>query len=133
MNYKYNAVTSALCAPETGLVTSAKGLGGSMDTLAEMKTNIGAWGACGSTTAFLDAWLSAPRKDLEEAGVLTEWFKHVDCASGFAVAACVEIKFTARSSSRCPPRHRRDACSMAWGCRFLTARPSQDGRAIAEK
>ena len=43
-------------------------------------------------------------------------------------------KFTARSeSSRLPPRHRRDACSMAWQCRFLTARPSQDGRVIAEK
>ena len=25
------------------------------------------------------------------------------------------------------PRHRRDACSIAWRCRFLTARPSQDG------
>ena len=34
-------------------------------------------------------------------------------------------KFTARS------RHRRDACSMAWRCRFLAARPSQDGRVIA--
>ena len=29
--------------------------------------------------------------------------------------------------------HRRDACSIAWRCRFLTARPSQDGRVIAEK
>ena len=26
-----------------------------------------------------------------------------------------------------------DACSMAWWCSFLTARPSQDSRAIAEK
>ena len=40
--------------------------------------------------------------------------------------------FTARSS-RPPPRHRRDACSMAWRCRFLNARPSQDGRVVAEK
>ena len=32
-----------------------------------------------------------------------------------------------------PPRHRRDACSMAWRCRFLTARPSQDAPVIAEK
>jgi len=31
------------------------------------------------------------------------------------------------------PRHRRDACSMAWRCRFLTARRSQDGRVIAKK
>ena len=35
-------------------------------------------------------------------------------------------------SSRRPPRHRFDACSMAWRCRFLTARRSQHGRAIAE-
>ena len=36
-------------------------------------------------------------------------------------------------SSRRPPRHRRDACSMAWRCRFLTARRSQHGHVIAEK
>ena len=50
--------------------------------------------------------------------------------------ACVEIKLSLRVSATAeswPPRHRRDACSMAWRCRFLTARPSQDGRAIAEK
>ena len=37
---------------------------------------------------------------------------------------CVEIKISRRvraESSRRPPRHRRDACSMAWRCRFLTA------------
>ena len=51
-------------------------------------------------------------------------------------SACVEIKILRRvraESSRRPPRHRRDACSMAWRCRSLTARPSQDGRVIAEK
>ena len=52
------------------------------------------------------------------------------------VMDCVEIKILRRvraeSSSR-PPRHRRDACSMAWRCRFLAARASQDGRVIAEK
>ena len=30
-------------------------------------------------------------------------------------------------SPRRPPRHRRDACSMAWRCRFLTARRSRRG------
>ena len=40
---------------------------------------------------------------------------------------CGNQNFTARS------RHQRDACSMAWGCHFLAARPSQDGRVIAEK
>ena len=52
------------------------------------------------------------------------------------VDICVEIKILRRvraESSRRPPRHRRDACSMAWRCRFLTARPSQRGHVIAEK
>ena len=35
-------------------------------------------------------------------------------------------------SSRRPPRHRRDACSMAWRRRFLTAGRSQRGHVIAE-
>ena len=51
------------------------------------------------------------------------------------VTTCVEIKILRRvraESSRRPPRHRRDACSTAWRCRFLAARPSQDGRVIAE-
>ena len=42
-------------------------------------------------------------------------------------------KRAARESSHRPPRHRRDACSMAWRCRFLAARQSQDGHVIAEK
>ena len=40
----------------------------------------------------------------------------------FAVLTCVEIKMLRRvraESSRRPPRHRRDAGSMAWRCRFL--------------
>ena len=39
--------------------------------------------------------------------------------------AWAEIKISRRlraESSRRPPRHRRDACSMAWRCRFLTVR-----------
>ena len=56
--------------------------------------------------------------------------------AGAIVESCVEIKILrrVRAESSCrPPRHRRDACSMAWRCRFLAARPSQDGRVIAEK
>ena len=52
------------------------------------------------------------------------------------VLDCVEIKILRRvraESPRRPPRHRRDACSMAWRCRFLATRPSQVGRVIAEK
>ena len=43
-------------------------------------------------------------------------------------ASCVEIKILRRvraEPSRRPPRHRRDACSMAWRCRFVTARRSR--------
>ena len=57
-------------------------------------------------------------------------------ASLAGVHVCVEIKSSRRvqaESSRRPSHHRRDACSMAWRCRFLTARPSQDGRIIAKK
>ena len=53
-----------------------------------------------------------------------------------AVTVCVEIKILRRvraESSRRPPRHRCDACSMAWRCRFLTAQRSQHGSVIAEK
>ena len=48
--------------------------------------------------------------------------------------AWAEIKISRRlraESSRRPPRHRRDACSMAWRCRFLTARRSQHGHVIS--
>ena len=49
-----------------------------------------------------------------------------------ALLAVWNSDFTARSSRR-PARHRRDACSMAWRCRFLTTRRSQHGRVIAVK
>ena len=46
----------------------------------------------------------------------------------------IKILRRVRVDSWCrPPRHRRDACSMVCGCRFLPARPSQHGRVIAEK
>ena len=43
-------------------------------------------------------------------------------ASETVVAICVEIKILrcVRAESSRPPRHRRDTCSMAWRCRFLT-------------
>ena len=59
-----------------------------------------------------------------------------DISPDARVKICVEIKILRRAraeSSRRPPRHRRDACSMAWRCRFLTARPCQGGHVIAEK
>ena len=66
-----------------------------------------------------------------------EMMVHVPLASRPPGAgACVEIKIlrcVRAESSRRSPRHRRAACSTAWRCRFLTARPIQDGRIIAEK
>ena len=62
--------------------------------------------------------------------------KHERAGGRVYVHCCVEIKILRHvraESSRRPPRHRRDTCSMAWRCRFLAARPSQDGRVIAEK
>ena len=47
-----------------------------------------------------------------------------------------QIKFSRclrAESSRRPSRHRREACSMAWRCRFLTARRSQHGSVVADK
>ena len=59
------------------------------------------------------------------------------CGVGTAevVFDCVEIKILRRvraESSRRPPRHRCDACSMAWRCRLLIARRGQHGSVIAE-
>ena len=61
-------------------------------------------------------------------------FKDPDVSPTY-ITTCVKIKILRRvraESSRRPPRHRRDACSMAWRCRFLTARRSQHGSVIAE-
>ena len=68
-----------------------------------------------STYQHLGAWYDEMRDACE----------NIPC---ILVATCVEIKILRRV-----PRHRRDACSIAWRCRFLAARPSQVGRAIAEK
>jgi hypothetical protein len=64
--------------------------------------------------------------------------RRLDALDGVSVDvnACVEIKILRRvraESHRRPPRHRRDACSMAWASQFLTARRSKRGHAIAEK
>ena len=52
-------------------------------------------------------------------------FPTIESGTRYEVGGCVEIKILRRvraESSRRPPRHRRDACSMAWRCRFLIAR-----------
>ena len=52
---------------------------------------------------------------------------------GAALCGNQNLRRVRAESSRRPPRHRRDACATAWRCEFLTARPSQDGRVVAEK
>ena len=54
----------------------------------------------------------------------------------FRKATCVEIKLSRRVSATAeswPPRHRRDATSMAWRCGSYTTRFSHQGRVVAEK
>ena len=59
---------------------------------------------------------------------------HTGYGDGWWRSACKSnLRRVRAESSRRPARHRRDACSMAWWCWFLTARQSQDGRVIAEK
>ena len=75
-------------------------------------------------------------RDLVERLRRSEESKRLEAEKLARVAVCVEIKILRRvraESSRRPPRHQRDACSTAWRCEFLAARPSQDGRVIAEK
>ena len=47
------------------------------------------------------------------------------CQDGEELCGNQSLRPVRAASSRRPPRHRRDACSMAWRCRFLAARPSQ--------
>ena len=79
-----------------------------------------------------DFWAQATDLNLAlDDDVIVDVYVEVDVGQRrCGVAPCVEIKILRRlraESPRRPPRHRRDACSMAWRCRFLTARPSQDG------
>ena len=65
----------------------------------------------------------------------TKWKLGVAATALVNVAVCVEIKVLRRvraESSRLPPRHRRDACSMAWRCRFLTARRNRAPDALVD-
>ena len=60
--------------------------------------------------------------------------KHAVAIPGGAALCGNQIYWRVRPESpRRPPRHRSDACSMAWRCRFLTARRNQHGRVIVEE
>ena len=71
---------------------------------------------------------SAPGAGKDPAGVVKRVFGKApdvpDC-----VLVCVAIKILRRDLTE----GRRDACSMAWRCRFLTVLRSRHGRVIAEK
>ena len=69
----YNSNVNTKYAAVNGLLTSANGLGGCDASLPVMKANIEAWGACSTPTEFFEAWFQSPRKDLERAGLLTEF------------------------------------------------------------
>ena len=74
----------------------------------------------------LKEWRHDARKELD-IGVAARDFSLTGGATD-----CEEIFFFFTMLNS--PRHRRDdACSMAWRCRFLTARQSQHGRIMAEK
>ena len=104
-----------------------------------IKANSIVWFSVANT---MDALVAGGKKDELNAMGVTDEMIYWGCNSGdvcdgsdgqLLVQSCVEIKILRRvraESSRRPPCHRRDACSMAWRCRFLAARPSQDGRVI---
>ena len=67
--------------------------------------------------------------------IVYNWHDDTETVYNGMAGACVEIKILRRvraESSRRPPRHRRDACSMAWRCRFLAARPSRTPDALVD-
>ena len=74
-------------------------------------------------------WLMITKHDNKIHSMPSLWllpFVSTVVASALA-GLCVEIKIYGA------PRHRRDACSMAWRCRLLTARRNQHGLVITEK
>ena len=93
VNDKYSAVTSTLMAlGGHGLLTSANGLGGSDASVPVMKENIEAWGACSTPTEFFEVWFQSSRKELEAAGLLTEFFKHTDLCAACAISATAALE-----------------------------------------
>jgi hypothetical protein len=69
-------------------------------------------------------WHAAYHNDLNAAVCLLKFGRPDLILEPDYVHRCVDIKILRRvraEPSRRPPRHRRDACSMAWRCRFLAA------------
>ena len=88
VNEKYAQVTAQLISLNgNGLLTSPNGLGGTNATKPIIKANIEAWGRCSTAGAFNDHWFQSPRKELERAGLLREYWKHVDLGAACAISA----------------------------------------------
>ena len=95
VNAKYDQVSNLLVNLRgNGVLTSPNGLGGSAQTLDVIVENIGAWGKCSTGTDFHESWFQSPRKDLEAAGLLTEYFKHTDLGAGCALSANAALEKT---------------------------------------
>ena len=95
VNAKYDQVSNLLLSLNgNGLLTSPNGFGGSAQTVDVIVENIGAWGKCSTGTDFHDNWFQSPRKDLEAAGLLTEYFKHTDLGAGCALSANAALEKT---------------------------------------
>merc|ERR1712060_750886 len=85
-------VALGLVGPE-GLVTSMEnGLGGTPATQQLMWEMLNSWGRCDSTAEFVETFFDAPRAALEEAGILTEFWKHLDIGAGFAVLTSATLE-----------------------------------------
>ena len=92
MNDKYNQVSTTLVEPNKGILTSSGGLGGNNQIISIVADNIATWGASSTSSEFYDNWFQSPRKDLEAAGLLTEYFKHTDLCAATALSASAALE-----------------------------------------
>ena len=117
INSKYSAVTGVLISLNgNGLLTSPNGLGGSAPTLPVMKANIEAWGRCPTAEQFQDHWFQSPRKDLEAAGLCSEFFKHASLgtACSIATSAALEIDDSSKLATTNQKLQEYIGASGAW-------------------
>ena len=92
MNEKYNQVSTTLVEPNKGILTSSGGLGGNNQIISIVADNIATWGASSTSSEFYDNWFQSPRKDLEAAGLLTEYFKQADLGVACATSATAALE-----------------------------------------
>ena len=90
---KYAEVALVLIAdaPSTGesmddltIITGLGGFGSSQRVRPHLEDLLHGWGRCKDVGTFLDRTFSFSRKDAEKAGILTEFFKHIDLIPSFS-------------------------------------------------